>query len=246
MRFHSPAMAVREKTICLLDALPEVVSMLDPDDVERARAELTAPLIEHGTGEWIEPAPEVFDPLAMGLFVMEGLMARHVRLGETTTAELIGRGDVLRPPDLDGGAEVKFPAGIGFTVLEPTRLALLDRDVTAAVCNWQPVVTSIVTSAVRRSFGLAELLALSHLRRVDARLIVLFWQLAYRFGRVSPEGVTVPLKLTHETLGRVVGAQRPSVTTALNQLEAAGRVTRRPVGGWLLHGDPPEDLERMR
>jgi CRP/FNR family transcriptional regulator, cyclic AMP receptor protein len=89
-------------------------------------------------------------------------------------------------------------------------------------------------------------LALSHLRRVDARLIVLFWQLAYRFGRVQPEGVSVPLRLTHETLGRVVGAQRPSVTTALNQLEAAGRVSRRQGGGWLLHGEPPDDLERVR
>jgi CRP-like cAMP-binding protein len=238
-------MATREKTVHLLDALPDVASVLDPGDFERARSELVAPLIEHAEGEWIEPAPEVFDPLAMGLLVVDGLMARHVRLGETTTSELIGRGDVLRPPDLDGGPP-QFPAGIEFTVLEPARLALLDGEVTAAVCRWQPVVTSIVTAAVRRSFGLAELLALSHLRRVDARLLVLFWQLAYRFGRVGTEGVTVPLKLTHETLGRVVGAQRPSVTTALNQLEAAGRLSRRAGGGWLLHGDPPEDVERMR
>ena len=141
---------------------------------------------------------------------------------------------------------MRFPSGIEFTVLEPARLAILDRTVTAVVCRWQPVVTWIVTAAVRRSFALAELLALSHLRRVDARLIVLFWQLAYRFGRVQPEGVSVPLRLTHETLGRVVGAQRPSVTTALNQLEAAGRVSRREGGGWLIHGEPPDDLERIR
>jgi CRP-like cAMP-binding protein len=176
---------------------------------------------------------------------MEGLLARHVRLGETRTTELVGPGDILRPPDLEGG-EAKFPAGIEFSVLEPARLALLDRDVTAEVCRWQPVVTSIVTAAARRSFGLAELLALSHLRRVDARLIVLFWQLAYRFGRVQSDGVSVPLRLTHETLGHVVGAQRPSVTTALNQLEAEGRLSRRDGGGWLLHGEPPDDLERMR
>jgi len=241
-------MAVRDKTVCLLDALPEVVAMLDGDDLERARAELVAPLIEHAEGEWPTPAPEVFDPLAMGIFVMDGLMARHVRLGETTTTELVGPGDILRPPayDAEVEGEVRFPSGIEFTVLEPARLAILDRTVTAAVCRWQPVVTWIVTAAVRRSFALAELLALSHLRRVDARLLVLFWQLAYRFGHVGRDGVTVPLRLTHETLGRVVGAQRPSVTTAVNQLEAAGRLSRRDGGGWLLHGEPPEDLERMR
>jgi CRP/FNR family transcriptional regulator, cyclic AMP receptor protein len=239
-------MTVRDKTVCLLDAIPEVVAMLDEDDLERARAELVAPLIEHAEGEWPTPAPEVFDPLAMGIFVMDGLMARHVRLGETITTELVGPGDLLRPPAYEAEGEVRFPSGIEFTVLEAARLAILDRNVTEAVCHWQPVVTWIVTAAVRRSFALAELLALSHLRRVDARLLVLFWQLAYRFGRVLPEGVTVPLKLTHETLGRVVGAQRPSVTTALSQLEAEGRVSRRDGGGWVLHGEPPEDLERMR
>jgi CRP/FNR family transcriptional regulator, cyclic AMP receptor protein len=231
--------------VCLLDALPDAVRVIDEADLERARGELVAPLIVHPEGDWPAPVEEIFDPLAMGLLVVEGLLARHVRLGQTTTTELVGPGDILRPPDLEGG-EAKFPAGIRFTVLEATRLALLDRDVTAAVCRWQPVVTSIVTAAARRSFGLAELLALSHLRRVDARLIVLFWQLAYRFGRVQADGVTVPLRLTHETLGRVVGAQRPSVTTALNQLEAAGRLSRREGGGWLLHGEPPDDLERMR
>jgi CRP/FNR family transcriptional regulator, cyclic AMP receptor protein len=245
MRFDSATVEVGEKTVCLLDALPEVVSMLDPADIERARADLIAPVIEHAEGEWPTPIPAVFDPLAMGVLLIDGLMARHVRLGDTTTTELVGRGDLFRPPDYDGG-EVQFPAGIEWTVLEPARLALLDRDVTAAVCRWQPVVTWIVTAAVRRSFSLAELLALSHLRRVEARLLILLWQLAYRFGRVQPEGVSVPLRLTHETLGHVVGAQRPSVTTALNQLESAGRVSRRNGGGWLLHGEPPQDLERMR
>jgi CRP-like cAMP-binding protein len=242
VRFDSLAMT---DTVCLLDALPDAVSLIGDDDVERARAELIAPLVTRPEGVWATPVQEVFDPLAMGLLVVDGLLTRSVRLGQTTTTELVGRGDLLRPPDLDGG-EPAFPAGIEFAVLEPTRLALLDREVTAAVCRWQPVVTSIVTAAVRRSFGLAELLALSHLRRVDERLLVLFWHLAYRFGRVQPDGVALPLRLTHETLGRVVGAQRPSVTTALSQLESAGRLTRPAGGGWLLHGEPPKDVERMR
>jgi CRP-like cAMP-binding protein len=237
---------VSEETVCLLDALPEVTALLDPDDLDRAKSELEAPLLVHGEGEWPTPHPDVFDPLALGILVMGGLLARHVRLGETTTTELVGPGDLLRSPEYETTGEVRFPSGIEFTVLEEARLAILDRDVTAAVCRWQPVVTWITTAAVRRSFALAELLALSHLRRVDARLLVLFWQLAIRFGRVQPEGVSVPLRLTHETLGRVVGAQRPSVTTALSQLESSGRISRREGGGWLLHGEPPDDLERMR
>lgn len=238
-------MTAADDRVCLLDALPDAVRVMGDAEIERARGQLMAPVLVRQEGDWGEPVEEIFDPLAMGLLVTDGLLARDVRLGATRTTELIGRGDVLRPPELDGG-EPTFPEGIEFAVLEEARMAILDREVTAAVCRFQPVVTSLVTAAARRSFGLAELLALSHLRRVDSRLIVLFWQLAYRFGRVGADGVSVPLRLTHETLGRVVGAQRPSVTTALNQLEAEGRLSRRQGGGWLLHGEPPEDLERMR
>jgi hypothetical protein len=38
----------------------------------------------------------------------------------------------------------------------------------------------------------------------------------------------------------MVGARRPSVTTALGQLIAREEIERRPDGGWLLRGDPPE------
>jgi hypothetical protein len=38
----------------------------------------------------------------------------------------------------------------------------------------------------------------------------------------------------------MVGARRPSVTTALGQLIARHEIERRPDGGWLLRGDPPE------
>jgi hypothetical protein len=234
-------MAVSGQTVCLLDAFPELTRELSPAEHARARSELEAPVVERGAGPWTTPIPAVLDPLAMGLFVMEGLIARHVWLGDTTTTELVGRGDLLRPTDY-GGEGAPIPFRVEWTVLQPSRFALLDREVTAAVCKWQPVVTAIVGAAVQRSFSLAQLLALSHLRRVDARLLVLFWYMADRWGRVQKDGVLVPVSLTHEMLGRVVGAQRPSVTTALNQLESASRISRRQDGGWLLHGAPPDEF----
>jgi hypothetical protein len=42
----------------------------------------------------------------------------------------------------------------------------------------------------------------------------------------------------------MVGARRPSVTTALGQLIARNEVERRPDGGWLLLGEPPEPRQR--
>jgi hypothetical protein len=54
---------------------------------------------------------------------------------------------------------------------------------------------------------------------------------------VTPEGVVVPVALTHEMLGRLSGARRPTVSLALTELSATGAVQRLPEGGWLLSPD---------
>jgi len=81
--------------------------------------------------------------------------------------------------------------------------------------------------------------AIAHLTRVDERLLSLLWMLAERWGRVVPGGVLVSLRLPHRTLAAMVGARRPSVTTALGQLMARGEIERRSDGGWILRGQPP-------
>jgi CRP-like cAMP-binding protein len=58
--------------------------------------------------------------------------------------------------------------------------------------------------------------------------------------------VTVPLPLGHQRLADLVGATRPSVTTALGELSRDGAVSRRDDGTWLLHGSPPEKLRHHR
>ena len=54
----------------------------------------------------------------------------------------------------------------------------------------------------------------------------------------------LPITVTHETLARLVGARRPSVTTALGRLSRLGMVDRVR-GGWILHGDAAEQLARL-
>jgi CRP/FNR family cyclic AMP-dependent transcriptional regulator len=170
---------------------------------------------------------------------------RDVVLGETVATEIVGRGDILRPTQHEGsGAPVPFD--VEWRVIQPTTLAHLDRAFGVALARWPEAVEAIVAAAVRRSQSLAVHLAVCHLRRVHTRILVMMWHMADRWGKVGTEGVHVPLKLSHRVLGHLVGAQRPSVTTALRQLDAEGRVTRRSDGTWMLHGDPPETLERLR
>ena len=71
--------------------------------------------------------------------------------------------------------------------------------------------------------------------RADARIALLLWHLAERWGRVEPDGILVPLPLTHRLIGRLVGAERPSVSHALARLSDAGLVTRED-RGLVLHG----------
>jgi CRP/FNR family transcriptional regulator, cyclic AMP receptor protein len=59
-------------------------------------------------------------------------------------------------------------------------------------------------------------------------------------------GIVVALPLGHQRLADLVGAHRPSVTTAMGQLTRAGRVSRREHGDWVLHGEPPEQLRHHK
>jgi CRP-like cAMP-binding protein len=59
---------------------------------------------------------------------------------------------------------------------------------------------------------------------------------------VRPDGVHFAPPVTHETLGYLVAARRPSVSAALGRLAEQGFLTRN-ADGWVLHGDPPADLD---
>ena len=87
--------------------------------------------------------------------------------------------------------------------------------------------------------------AIAQLGRVDLRVLALLWHLADRWGTVTPDGVVLPLRLTHALLGRLVGAQRPTVTLALAQLGGAGDVSRREDGAFVLRPGSVEQLAPM-
>ena len=73
--------------------------------------------------------------------------------------------------------------------------------------------------------------AIVSLPRVEQRILALFWQLAERWGKVGADGVRLELKLTHELIGRLAGAKRPTRLT-------------RPVGARAA-GGPPRQRRRL-
>ena len=128
----------------------------------------------------------------------------------------------------------------------PTALAVLDDGLVVRTGPWPQIGVELFSRGLRRAHALAVALAISHHQRVDERLMLTLWHLAERWGRVTPEGIVVPLPLSHQRLADLIGAQRPSVTTAVGTLSRSGRLGRRDGGEWVLHGAPPAELRHHR
>ncbi len=176
----------------------------------------------------------------IGLLVLTGLLIRRVGIDGRFGAELLGAGDLLRP--WQGEEEqLTLPLTTGWRVIEPTRMALLDEPFAMRAARYPELSGRFVARALQRSRDLAVNMAIVHQARVDVRLHMLFWHLAGRWGRVRSDGVSLPLRLTHNVLADLAAARRPTVTSALSEL--ARRDLVKPVQeGWLLCGKPPSEL----
>jgi len=236
-------MTEHTSVIAILEVDPDLAEGLTAEEREIAQRHSAARARLLPEGEW-RPDTEFADPYPrIGLLVIDGLMTRELTVAGRTTTELLGAGDLLRPWDQDAGLD-GIPFEVEWYVHEPARFALLDRRFAALVVRWPPLIEALMCRALHRSRWLSFQLAISQVTRVDGRLLMLLWQLAERWGKVGPDGVRLPLRLTHQTLGKLVGARRPSVTTALSGLARAGLVERTPYG-WLLHGQPADALDRL-
>jgi CRP-like cAMP-binding protein len=128
---------------------------------------------------------------------------------------------------------------VTWRALAPTRLAVLDRRFALFAARVPALGEELLARCTRRASSQALTAAVSHLTGIDDRLTMVLWHLADRWGRVGPSGVRIPLRLTHDLLAALIGARRPSVTTALRRLEDEGAVRRQPDGALLLVGEPP-------
>ena len=235
-------MSTQRTTIYLLDVEPELADGLNPQERAAAARVLAVSSYVLERGPW-NPHEELGDihPV-VGILLVDGMLTRDLAFAGRTTTELLGAGDILRPWDDDVAFE-SLPFSASWHVHTPARVAILDTRVAIAAGRWPSLATALHARHIRRARSLAFQRAISQLPRVDDRMLVLLWALAERWGRVSPEGVRVPVGLPHRTLATLVGARRPSVTTALTGLAREGLVERTDEG-WLLHGDANEVLSR--
>jgi CRP/FNR family cyclic AMP-dependent transcriptional regulator len=222
------------ETVRVLDVDPDLAGSLRGPHLEAARACSQAVVLEVPGPGW-DPAPirETATAGWLGLYVIGGIMLRLVHVGQRTACELFGPGDVIRPWDADGEYE-PLAIGMGWRIARPAQLAVLDTRFAQCVGRWPTVVSALMERVATRGRSLALRHAVNQFPRADARLLVTFWLLAERWGRVGSDGITIALPLTHEVLAMIIGVQRPTVTLALHRLSDADLLMRPRPDRWLL------------
>jgi CRP-like cAMP-binding protein len=190
----------------------------------------------------LAPLPPDAEPGDLGFLILCGTIVRRTEVFGRRAVELLGQGDIVRTWRAIESAST-LPCEPSWTVLAETRVARLDESVVREAAVFPTVLSEITRRFARRPSALTTQLAIAQLPRLDTRLLLLLWRLADRWGRVGPEGVVLPLRLSQETLGELVAARRASVNAALRELRVQGLVQNPSPGRWLLLGAPPSEWD---
>lgn len=202
----------------------------DVAKVLSARVLVPAVTMERGAWGSVEATP-------MGYLVVEGLGVRATRLAGRSTAELVGPGDLVEPwleePDPTLRIDVSWHVEARMT------LAVLDADFARVAVHHPSVVTALLQRLMLRIRRLSAQHALATVTPIEQRVMLALWQLADRWGRVTPRGVELPFALSHRLIAEFVCATRPTVSSVIGKLRSAGLLEQLD-GRWVLREVLPE------
>jgi CRP/FNR family cyclic AMP-dependent transcriptional regulator len=229
----------------VFDQDPDLLGALARNAQSELRRDVVVPLIRLDRGEWRPPVVRL-PKAALGALVLDGLILRRIDLRDRTAVEIVGPGDVLRPWDSEELSDA-LPVRANVKVCTTANLAVLDAEFVTAAASWPPVLAALADRMSRRTTALVHVMAIAQLPGVETRLWHLFWHLADRWGRVGPKGVTLPLRLSQQTLADLTASRRPSVNTALRVLVGEGRLERLDhFRGYRLIGPRPVEVPEPR
>jgi CRP-like cAMP-binding protein len=142
-------------------------------------------------------------------FIEDGLVLEIAQAGNRQAAiRCIGREGIFSPDLLHGSA-----AGASAYCLTEVRAAVIDRATIARICDADPAARALFEAFARAAFSEVSqnLVAITHLK-FEQRLAR--W-LSVCFDRSG----LAALQLTHDSLARLLGVRRASVTVGLHVLE---------------------------
>ena len=234
--------AETQASVPVLEADPDLGDGIDGAQWQLAVAASLAPTFELSRGPWrFSPPP---DPGGLGALLLDGLIVIRIDADTRGHIELLGQGDVVSPW-VGSGQELTLPSVPTTVVVSKARIALLDRRFAIRTARWPEIHAALMHRLIVRARRGSLQAAINALARIEERLEVTLWEHAYRFGRVTPEGIMLELPLTHAQVADMVAAQRPSVSTAFARLQDHGRIVSAGRHRWLMLGSPPTMLASL-
>jgi hypothetical protein len=219
-------------TIRLLAAAPDLADFLTSE--EREEADRIALPVVSLAGE-VELSELLDSANAFAGLVIDGMLLRQLRIGEQPALRLFGPGEMVATGAAPTSAVL---IESDCRAVDPTHLALLGIEFLAGAHRWPRLIAGIQARMADGQERLATQMAICQLPRVADRILAMLWLLAESWGRVTSAGTTLSLALTHEALGALVGARRPTVTLALRELTERGALVHQD-RSWLLLEAPP-------
>ena len=226
----------------LLDLDVDLAESLDVHTRLSARRMVTAVIFGADAGQlelasWLARAAS-----GPGVMVLDGVLSVNVRVGDRIASELLGAGDLIDP--VAARDDELLACSTRWRGLVDTRFAVLDGAFATRIAPWPQLGQALLRRAERRTHSLNVQRAIACQPRLEVRLALLLWHLAARWGRVEPGGIRLTLPLTHQLLGHLIGAERPSVSHALARLARSGLVTGHG-DEWHIHARVDDEFDAM-
>ena len=220
-----------EGTIRLLDAEPSLARGIERRDLDEAREKLVAEVRKVEPGTWEEAREKPASPLFLGYLILDGAFTREIVVSSRPSIELLGPGDLIRPWVVPRALDVMHVTH-QWSSLSTGRIAIVGDDFHQQAQAYPSILTVLMDRVVARARWLGFQVALSHLTRIDHRLLLTFRYMAERWGVGEQRGVKIPIRLSHRSLAGLIGARRPRVSSEITNLTEQGLIEQAQDGTW--------------
>ena len=224
----------RVRVVQLLECDPDLAAGLAEEERAIAAQALPVRVAALRKGIW-QPDLTPPEPGHLGYLLVKGLLVRRIEVAQGASIELLGHGELLRPWQEDTSSFCRS----SWEVVESATVAQLNAQLTRSLSQWPALIANLVERSIRRSRALAADAAAANIIGLEERLLMALWQLAETWGEAKKDGVHLSIRLPHRLLAELMGARRPSITSALAELKNSGRLVSASDGAWVLRGEPP-------
>jgi CRP/FNR family transcriptional regulator, cyclic AMP receptor protein len=219
--------------VSLLEIEPDLGTWLSDEEQTLARR-LLVPTV-HLDSSSPELDRVLDDAGAFAALLIDGMVGHRMVVGGRQILRLLGPGDIIVHT---WAPRSEILSDSSKRVENHAEVALLGRQLVNGARHFPGLIVGLHLRLGDQHQRLAVQIGICQLSRVQDRLLTMMWLLAESWGRVTPSGTTLPVKLTHSTLGELIGAKRPTVSLALRDLIQCGALQAQS-DGWLLLSGPP-------